>query len=146
MVRIAAVLLCLCVSGSASAQIYKCMERGKVTYSEAPCPGAQVTRLDVQAAPAPETVPAKGGDDLARQKKLADQMATARQAREAKDERERDKFRRAAAARFQKCEKLRLRKKWADEDAAGARDSNDERSLRRKASRAAESLKVECPG
>ena len=141
--RITAVI-CLCLSGSASAQVYKCIENGKVSYAQAPCPGAQVTQLSVPPAPAAAQSPRNA--ELQRQARLADQLASARQKREAQDERETLRARREAAQYRQKCEKLRLRKRWADEDLAGARDSKAVAPLRKKAVRAAEALKVECPG
>lgn len=146
MLRAATVLLCLSVSGAPAAQVFKCVKQGKVTYSEAPCPGAQVTQLALEPA-APDAPPRPDPQaELQRQKALADSLAGARQAREAQDERQRASAARAARVRHQHCEQLRLQKKWADEDARGARDGDQAHSLRKKAQRAAESLKAECPG
>lgn len=136
-------MICLCLSGSACAQVYKCIEQGKVTYAQAPCPGAQVTQLAIPPAPA---VQVERSEELQRQAKLAEQLTSARRKREAQEQRESLRARREAAHLRQKCEKLRLRKKWADEDLAGARDAKAAAPLRKKAARAAEALKVECPG
>lgn len=137
-------IICLCLSGSACAQVYKCIDQGKVTYAQAPCPGAQVTQLPVP--PAPAAVQSAPSEQLHRQAKLAEQLASARRKREAQDQREAMRARREAAQYRQKCEKLRLRKRWADEDLAGARDSKAVGPLQKKAVRAAEALQVECPG
>lgn len=145
MLRAVTVLLCLSVSGAPAAQVFKCVKQGKITYSEAPCAGAQVTQLPVQAA-APGIAPPDPQAELQRQKALADKLASARQASDARHERQRAGAARAASLRYQRCEKLRLQKKWADDDARGARDGDHARALRKKADRAAESLKVECPG
>lgn len=136
-------MICLCLSGSAAAQVYKCIEDGKVTYAQAPCPGAQVTQLAVPPAPPAQSAP---DEELQRQAKLAGQLSSARSKREAREQRELIRARREAAQYRQKCEKLRLRKKWADEDLATVRDSKAAAPLRKKAARAAEALKAECPG
>ncbi|MFD2367323.1 DUF4124 domain-containing protein [Pseudoduganella sp. GCM10020061] len=146
MLRAATILLCLTVSSAAGAQVFKCTHNGKVTYSESPCPGARVTQLEVPP-PAPAAAPQPAPEaELQRQKALADQLGAERRQREAQHERVRARMLRDAAQRHQRCEKLRLQKKWADDDARNARDSDQSRILRRKADRAAEALKVECPG
>ena len=137
-------MICLCLSGSACAQVYKCIEQGKVTYAQAPCPGAQVTQLAVPPAPAAAQSPRT--EELQRQAELAAQLASERGKRDAQHQRETLRARREAAQYRQKCEKLRLRKRWADEDLAGARDSKAVAALQKKAVRAAEALKAECPG
>lgn len=146
MLRAATVLIALSMSGAPAAQVFKCIKQGKVTYAQAPCPGAQVTQLEVQPLATDAPAPPDPQADLQRQKALADKLARARQVRETQHERQRASAARAMAVRHQRCEKLRLQKKWADEDARGARDGDQAHSLRKKAQRAAESLKVECPG
>lgn len=146
MLRAATILFCLSIPAVAAAQVYKCVKQGKVTYSEAPCPGAQVTQLDVQPVAPDAAPPPEPKSELQRQKALTEQLAKARQIREAQHERQRARIVRAAAQRHQRCEKLRLQAKWADEDARGVRDGDQARAMRKKADRAAESLKVECPG
>ena len=146
MLRAATILLCLSASTTAAAQVYKCVNNGKVTYSESPCPGAKVTRLDAPTVAPDAPAPPDPRAELQRQKALADQLSKARKASEAQHERQRARIVSAAAQRYQRCEKLRLQKKWADEDARGVRDGDLARTMRKKADRAAETLKVECPG
>ena len=146
MLRAATVLICLSMSGAPAAQVFKCIQQGKVTYSEAPCPGARVTQLELQPRAPDAPAPPDRQADLQRQKALADQLARARHVREAQHERQRASAARAIAAHHHRCEKLRLQKTWADEDARNVRDGDQARSMRTKAQRAAESLKVEGPG
>lgn len=145
MLRATTILLCLSVSGAPAAQVFKCVKQGKTTYSDAPCQGAQVTRLELPPAAQPPSQ-ADPQAELQRQAALADKLASARRAREARDERQRANAARAAYSRAQRCQKLRLQAQWAAEDARGTRDSDQVLSLRKKAARAAESLRVECPG
>lgn len=142
MVRILVVLASLAVCASAPAQtIYKCSVNGKVTYSEQPCSAGSQATLDVPPPPPPDP---ELKERLARQKALAESLdkerhdAAAQAARAARP---------VAAARVppqqQRCEKLRLQLRWAEEDLRKAAGPATE-ALRLKVERQAEALAVEC--
>jgi hypothetical protein len=135
-------LACAVLATSTSAQtVYKCTTNGKVSYGERPCADGKSTML---AAPA-------AGDTAAAQPALErDKTAlkTIDKAHAAEDERasrERTRAARAADIRRQKCERLRLKRQWAEEDATrAAGQARDTAQL--KAKRQGEALAVECPG
>lgn len=131
-------VLCAAASHAGAQAVHKCTDNGKVTYTEQPCPGGKV--IAVPEAPAPDK---SAADELKRARKQADALEKERHKREAAGEREDALASRAAAARHQKCEKLRLDKKWADEDLRRAQPQHEERA-RIKAQRAADKLKLSC--
>ena len=137
-------LLMLCSAAAAAeggAQtVHKCTQDGKVTYTEQPCAGGTV--IAVPEAPTPDK---SAAGDLQRAKKQADALEKDRLKRQAADGREDAAASRAAAARHKKCEKLRLDKKWADEDLRRAQPQHEERA-RIKAQRAADKLNLACAG
>jgi hypothetical protein len=125
----------------ASAQtVHKCTVDGKITYTEQPCQAGQGSVIAVPLAPQQEKSDAA---DLKRIKKQADSLESSRHRREAADERADDAASRAQAKRHQNCEKLKLDKKWADEDMRRAQPQYEERA-RIKAQRAGEKLKLAC--
>jgi hypothetical protein len=142
MVRILVVFAGLVAGAAASAQtIYKCSSGGKVTYSEQPCSSGTQATLEVPAPPPPDP---ELKERLARQKALAESF---------------DKERRDAAAlaakaarppsaaranpRQQRCDKLRMQLKWAEEDLRKTAGPATE-ALRLKVERQAEAMAVEC--
>lgn len=124
--------------------IYKCLDGGRVSYSDRPCAGVGTT-LAVPDAPPP---------DPALQERLERNRATlaaiekARLAQATREERDLERAQRAALAERKRCDKLRLQRQWADEDLARQRDDAKE-TARLKAQlaarRQAESLALECP-
>lgn len=131
------------LAGGASAQtVYKCTADGKVSYSESPCPAGTGTVLAVPDTPAAPGPSAKA--ELKQLKKEGDRLEKERHRKEASEAREEDRAARAADVRYKKCEHLRQKQKWAEEDARGATLQNGE-AARRKARRAAEALTAECP-
>jgi hypothetical protein len=127
--------------GSASAQtLYKCSVGGKITYSGKPCAG-KVTEIEVPPAPAPNPDAAK---ELARDKTQSARLQKERQAREAQEQRDQALLDRTAGARAQRCAKLRLQKKWADEEAGKAVNTRRE-AAQDKARKQAELMALECP-
>jgi hypothetical protein len=64
---------------------------------------------------------------------------------QAREERDRSRSARSAQARRQKCDKLRLRHKWAEEDLAHTVHGPAHDRARTKLRRQAENLAVECP-
>jgi len=125
--------------------VYKCSEGGKTSYSDRPCAGGASKAMPpppVGISPA-DTMGPQGGDArtlLALEKariareKAAEQEAKA-EARQAK----------TAQAKRQKCDKLRLRRKWAEEDLARTVHGPKHEAARLKARRQLEALAVECP-
>jgi hypothetical protein len=142
MFRIIPVLAVCALCGTAAAQpVYKCDVDGKVAYGDRPCASGVTVELAVPAAPA--AAPAAAAQ-LARARAASLELEKVRLTRELRDEREQARLSRAAAARRPKCDRLRLRHKWANEDLARA--SGPQRDAARlKARRQAEALAVECP-
>jgi hypothetical protein len=120
--------------------IYKCNEGGRVSYHDRPC-GQSAVAMQVQAAtaPAPEAL-----ERLARERAMLQEIEEARLAREQQEARESVRAQRAATTQRRRCDKLRLQRKWADEDTARAGRDEGERA-RIKARRQAEVLAMECP-
>jgi hypothetical protein len=122
--------------------VYKCTVDGKVSYNDAPCPdGANAATLAAPAAPARDPAAAAS---LRRQQKQADTLEKARFKREERDERESASAAKAAAVQRKKCDKLKLNKRWADEDARRATGQATE-AARLRAHRAGEAMALECP-
>jgi hypothetical protein len=137
---LAASALCpLCHSAFAQT-IYKCSVENKVSYSDRPCSGGNTIELAVPPAP-PQ---ASKRDTAAREREMLLQLEKLRLARALHEEREQARERRALASQRQKCNRLRLQRKWADEDQARASRAQLD-AARLKARRQAEALAVECP-
>ncbi|UVW27000.1 DUF4124 domain-containing protein [Massilia sp. H6] len=135
------VLLCLLAGSASGATIYKCIDAGKVSYSDRPCGAAAVA---LAAAPALPGDAAAALERLARERKLLQEIEQERALRGQQAAREAARTERAAAAERRRCDKLRLQRKWADEDSARAgRDEAGQARL--KAKRQGEVLAVECP-
>ena len=135
-----ALVLCALAQAATAQTIYKCTVDGKVSYGEQPCAAGKATPLAVP--PAPDST---GAVALLKQEKarLA-ALQKERTALEARDERERQRAARAAASTRQKCDRLRLERKWAEEDAVRAAKESVA-GARLKAKRQAEALAVQCP-
>jgi hypothetical protein len=132
-------LLCF---GAHAQTLYKCRVNGTVTYSGAPCEGAPSTALTVPEAPTPD---AGAADALKRQQAQAGKLEKERLVREAAEERRDQAAGRLAASRRERCKKLALESKWANE-AANSAAGLDKQQLIEKARRMRESLSVSCPG
>jgi hypothetical protein len=131
-----AALLLVSLHAAAQSAVYRCDSGGKISYGSVPCVGG--TAL----AQATEGSGGNGQPDssVARQKALADLMARERHQREAQEQREQQK----AAARRLQCDKLRLHKKWRDEDVARA-SASARAKMQAAARRSAEELALSCP-
>jgi hypothetical protein len=142
MVRIIPVVAACALWQAAAAQpIYKCSAAGKLSYGDQPCTRGETVELAVPAAPAGAPAALERGK---RERATLAQIEKLRLERELRAEREDARARRAAATQFHKCERLRLQRKWADEDLArSAGPATDKARL--KARRRAEALAVECP-
>jgi len=136
----ATLVLCALAQGAAAETIYKCSVGGKITYGEQPCANGQTHTLAVPQAPDAGAAAAQLKQDKARLAEFQKERA----ARETREEKDRERAARAAASVRQKCERLRLQSKWADEDAARAGKATLA-SARLKAKRQAEALAVQCP-
>lgn len=138
-----ALLLILLAGGASHAQtVHKCTVEGKVTYTEQPCQAGTAAVIAV-----PEAPPANpnAAADLKRMQKEASTLERERHRREAADDRAQQQAARAAQARHKQCAKLKLEKKWADDEVRGALVQNLDRAKTR-AQRAADKLALECPG
>ena len=125
--------------------VYKCSEGGTTSYSDRPCAGGSSKPLPPPPAgisPA-DTMGPQGGDArtlLALEKaRIAREKAAEQEAKAAARQSK------LALARRQKCDKLRLRRKWAEEDLARTVHGPKHEAARLKARRQAEALAVECP-
>jgi hypothetical protein len=133
-------------SAIASAQtMYKCTNNGTLTYGDRPCatgPSQQVT-----VAPTPQADPATL-ERLARQHALAMQLIARDAARDDYEERElkreQQRARRAASAHKLKCDRLRLRQQWAQEDVRRAPQKSTG-NAQVKARRQQQAMALECP-
>lgn len=135
------------LAGSAGGQaqtLYKCSAGGKVTYASAPCDGAVVAIIATPAPPPPDP---GAGQEREREAALLAKLGKERAAREARDLRQQraaGRRARAAAKYQQRCARLALRKRWADQDASRAAGF-DKEALQQKARRMGEAMAVECP-
>lgn len=140
--QVAMALICL-ASQAAAGTIYKCQEGGRISYHDRPCgQGALVLHVQAAPAPAPEAL-----ERLARERARLQEIEHARAARAERAARDRARAQRAAAAQRRRCDRLRLRHKWAEEDAAraGREGGAAAERARTRARRQAEALAVECP-
>jgi hypothetical protein len=128
----------LCAPAAANT-IYKCLDGGKVSYTDRPC-GNGAVKLNVPAAPA---VP-EAAERMARQRALLQDIEARRAKEEEQEARAALQAQRAAGVQRKRCDKLRLQHKWLEEDLARAGRDEAERT-RTKARRQAELLAMECP-
>jgi hypothetical protein len=128
--------------------VYKCSADGKPSYSDRPCAhGPSVALPPPAAGVAPPEAGAVATRD-ARTLLELEKLRMARDKEQAQAQREQQKLARAASARRKTCDKLRLRRKWAEEDLARAQTHakpEAREAARLKARRQAEALAVECP-
>ena len=122
------------------AQVHKCTVDGKVTYSQVPCERGDAAVLEVPRAPAATEDAAA---DLKRMRRASAQMEKERHADEAAQARADARSDRDAARRRQRCDKLTLQSKYAEEDARRAQPAAQE-AARLKAQRAREQMALEC--
>jgi hypothetical protein len=139
---LAACLVCTSLQAQA---VYKCSADGKTSYSDRPC--AAGTSKALPPPPAgislSDTLGPQGGD--ARTLLELEKARIAREKDQARQEREQARLGRSAQVRRQKCDKLRLRHKWAGEDLARTSHGPKHEAARIKLRRQAETLAVECP-
>ncbi|NNG25431.1 DUF4124 domain-containing protein [Telluria aromaticivorans] len=136
-------VICLLAGAASAATIYKCTEGGKVSYNDRPC-GATAVVLAAPSAPGDPAATAEAVERIARERALLQGIEKERAARAEQQAGEAERSQRAAALERRRCDKLRLQRKWADEDIARAGRDEAERA-RLKARRQGEALAVECP-
>ncbi len=115
MIRIATTLVVLATLATflrPAFAIYKCEVNGKVTYSDATCPGGIL--LDLNSAPAMDS--SVEDRQLEQEKITLKQLEKERHRREAKDQKELKKANRSSATRRRRCDALALQQKHAAED------------------------------
>ena len=141
----AAIITCMAAisveDSAAAGSIYKCTVDGKTAYRDQPCAHGAGAELPVRAAPPAD--PAAAGK-LASDKLRLLALEKERAGAELRDERERQRAARAYGVQKQKCDRLRLKQKWLDEDLGRAR-GEAVAAARLKAQRQAEAVAVECP-
>jgi hypothetical protein len=138
---LAACLVCTSLQAQA---VYKCSADGKTSYSDRPCAAGASKALPPPAGISiGDTLGPQGGD--ARTLLELEKARIAREKNQAKEEREQARLSRSAQVRRQKCDKLRLRHKWAGEDLARTSHGPKHEAARIKLRRQAETLAVECP-
>jgi hypothetical protein len=121
--------------------IYKCIDGERITYGDQPC-GKGGSQLRVQAPPQPDP------EAAARLERARAYLAEAERSRAAdalREERASERARREAGAQRRRCDKLRLQRKWAEEDLARAAGDERMNEARLKARRQQEALALECP-
>jgi hypothetical protein len=150
MLRLLTFLTTFALATSLHAQtVYKCSAGGHTSYSDRPCAEGASHALPPPPAgiSAADQMGPQGGD--ARTLLEADKLSFAREKErariQAREEREHARSARTAQARRQKCDKLRLRHKWAAEDLARTAHGPKHEAARTKLRRQADTLAVECP-
>jgi type IV secretory pathway VirB10-like protein len=138
---ISLLLLCTLCSGASAQKLYKCRVAGNLIYSGEPCKGVPSTPVEVPDAPRPDPGMAQ---ELKRQEVALERLEKERKVREAQEKRFAASDARLAAGRQDRCEKLRLQKKMADDEAAVAVGAENQ-ILQEKAMRVAEYVASECP-
>jgi hypothetical protein len=125
--------------------VYKCSVDGKTGYSDRPCAHGASNALPPLPAgiPVAATAGVRTGD--ARTLLELEKLRMAREKNTVREERDQARQAHAAQAKRQKCDKLRLRRKWAEEDLARTAHGPAHEAALIKARRHAESLAVECP-
>lgn len=146
MMRVLLILAaCLLPAASHAQAVYKCTADGKTSYADRPCAhGASKPLPPPPAGISPaDTMGPQGGD--ARTLLELEKARIARDKAQAREDRTQARLARTAQARRQKCDKLRLRHKWAEEDLARTAHGPKHEAARIKARRQRDTLAVECP-
>ncbi len=138
---ISSVLLLTIPFGASAQKLYKCRVEGKLIYSGAPCKGVPSTPVEVPDAPEPDPALA---EERKRQEVALAKLEKERKVREAQEKSFADSDERLAAGRRDRCDKLRLQKKLADDEVAAA-VGLETQVLKERAMRVAEYVAAECP-
>lgn len=138
---VAACAMLAAAAASASAEtVYKCTVDGKVSYGDRPCSTGMATELKVATPERDVETMAR----MARQIALAQQLTARDDARLLREEQAAERARRTAASHKAKCDRLRLRHRWAVEDVRSAAAKKGA-AAEVKARRQSEAMALECP-
>jgi hypothetical protein len=140
---------CLLPAASHAQSVYKCTVDGKTSYADRPCAHGASKPLPpppVGISPS-DTMGPQGGDarTLLELEKARIARGKAEAQAQAREDRAQARQARSAQARRQKCDRLRLRHKWAEEDLARTVHGPKYEAARIKARRQRDTLAVECP-
>ncbi len=137
-----AILALLTAYASAALALNKCEADGKITYTEAPCPGAKT--LDTDNRPAADIASAKqrAAKEKTDLKRIEVQRAKS-EAQQARTDQAAARLAKVQDRKAAKCDKLALRKQWAEEDAAKASGKTQEKAKTR-AHRAGQAYTLAC--
>jgi hypothetical protein len=139
MLRTMLALMLLAACGGASAQsLYKCTVDGKVTYTGSPCKSGDMKAIEVPKAP-PRNV--NRDEELKRQKTALTRLEKARAEREQVEATK--AARNDLASNEERCNKMRLEQKTAEENADRA-PGFKRASMRETAKKMSEALAAEC--
>ncbi|ALK97152.1 hypothetical protein AB595_15885 [Massilia sp. WF1] len=143
--RLFAVLAaCACCTILHAQAVYKCQSEGKTAYSDRPCAhGASSAMPPPAGISLSDTLGPQGGD--ARTLLELEKARIAREKSQEKEGRVQVREARLIQAQRKKCDRLRLRRKWAEEDLARTAHGPKHEAARLKLRRQAEALAVECP-
>lgn len=140
----------LTVPALAHGAVFKCTADGKVEYRDTPCPSGDGEALHVPPAPSPAAAQDAAQRDraalLEMEKLRVTQALRAEHQRTTavREARAEAREQRAVESQRKRCDKLRLRQKWAEHDRARLTgEAADKAEI--KARRDAEELAVECP-
>ncbi|MDO8301244.1 DUF4124 domain-containing protein [Lacisediminimonas sp.] len=123
--------------------LYKCTAGASTVYSDAPCPAGQPAQL-LTPSPAPDAAQAReAARNAARDKAEVNRLRSERERRIAQEDSARARAEAGRLAHQKKCKLLGMKKRWSDEDAAGA-SIKQEAKAKRSARRKAEQLELEC--
>lgn len=136
---------CLFSAGAHAQDVYKCSADGKTSYADRPCARGESRTLPPPPAgiSAADTMGPQGGDA-----RMLLELEKARMARDKAAEKQGKvevRQARAAEARRKKCDRLRLRRKWAEEDLARTAHGPKHEAARIRLRRQLDALAVECP-
>jgi hypothetical protein len=136
---------CLASAALHAQDVYKCSADGKTSYGDRPCVHGASRPLPPPPAgiSAADTMGPQGGD--ARTLLELEKARIAREKAAEKQGRVEVRQARAADARRRKCDRLRLRRKWAEEDLARTAHGPKHEAARIRLRRQRETLAVECP-
>lgn len=136
----------LLMAGHAFAEVYRCEQDGKTTFSQTPCAGGArqtIHQPNPQSEPASEAAQQSAKQQLKKDQQESKRLETIRHQTEAKRDREIRAIAAKAEKHKQKCDAMHLQVKWAQEDLTGA-SPKSEAKARLKLKRATEKTALAC--
>lgn len=124
---------------------FKCVDQGRITYTDMACPGGKLIASNDLRVPASIRDDLIGGTQrAASDKRQLGELEAGRHRLERIDEQNFRRTRAATANRRNKCAGLALRKKWMEEDTENA-SMRSAGKTKKKLHRFAERFAIECP-